>query len=821
MIKQDIINYKQTFNFMKKLFNLMMLTLAFTLSFGNVADAVSAEPIKGTVEEFNDDAQAQWELTAEEVEAGVFELRFAATINPGFHGYPLTDMMSGPIFTWEDDSILVGAMTEPLASTLHNGEYEGKVEYAQRVKGNNGDVVKVNVLSTFCQGNMCTSSDCNFEVTLVSANGAVAAPAPAPVADDKAVTSKDIAMRAAELGIPEWVIKAKMVNDKQYEVSFETKSKVTEATLENVRNTSFYINDKAIKLVDDAALRNAKVGNVVSLKSVVLEKGDKDVVEIKAANKKGAIVYDVNIVRAPSKSTSQLDWSSIIAAILWGFAALLTPCVFPMVPMTVSFFVKGSQTPAQGRFRATMYGIFIVALYVLPIAVLLVLSNLTGGNVTTDVFNWLSTHWIPNLIFFIIFMVFAASFFGAFEITMPSKLVNKSDAGAEKGGLVGIFFMALTLVLVSFSCTGPIVGTVLISSASGGNTWMPIFTMAAFAIAFALPFTLLAWFPSMLKNLPKSGGWLNSVKVVLGFIEIALGLKFLMTADQTYHWGLLDREVYLAIWIVTFSLLGLYLLGKIRFAHDDKVEHLSVKRLVLAMVAFSFVVYMIPGMFGAPLKGISGYLPPMKTQDYRVNGKVKNPNTDKKFGDKLEIPHEMEGYFDLDEAMAAAKEQNKPLFIDVTGHACNNCREMETRVWSDNRVMNLLENKYIICALYVDDKMALDPADYYTSAEGKVMTELGRKNFAIAKERWNVTSQPGYVLVTPDGEAMLMPEPLGFETDINKFVNYLETGLENFQNGTTYAAERPGKLSGIEIYDENGNPVETLEVTPVAAPAKK
>ena len=256
-----------------------------------------------------------------------------------------------------------------------------------------------------------------------------------------------------------------------------------------------------------------------------------------------------------TSAAAPLDWGSIITAILWGFAAVLTPCVFPMVPMTVSFFVKGSQSPAQGRFRATMYGVFIIALYVLPIAILVLLSNAFGTNIAGDIFNAIGTHWIPNLIFFVIFMIFAASFLGAFEITLPSSLVNKSDEGADKGGLIGIFFMALTLVLVSFSCTGPIVGSVIISSTSGG-VWMPIITMAAFAIAFALPFTVLAWFPSLLKNLPKRGGWLNSVKVVLGFIEVALGLKFLMTADQTMHWGLLDREVYLAIWIVTFSLLG-------------------------------------------------------------------------------------------------------------------------------------------------------------------------------------------------------------------------------------------------------------------------
>ena len=460
---------------------------------------------------------------------------------------------------------------------------------------------------------------------------------------------------------------------------------------------------------------------------------------------------------------STLDWSSIITAILWGFAALLTPCVFPMVPMTVSFFVKGSQSPARGRLRALMYGIFIVALYVLPIALIMALT-LFGIDVSGDIFNFIGTHWIPNLIFFAIFMVFAASFFGAFEITMPSKLVNKSDEGADKGGLVGIFFMALTLVLVSFSCTGPIVGNVIIEATSGStNFWMPIITMAAFAIAFALPFTLLAWFPSLLKNLPKSGGWLNSVKVVLGFIEVALGLKFLMTADQTMHWGLLDREVYLAIWIVTFSLMGLYLLGKLRFAHDDKVEKISVFRLSLAIGVFSFVVYMIPGMFGAPLNAISGYIPPMSTQDYQVNGRVENVNAGRKYADFLHLPHQLDGYFDLEEAKAAAKAENKPIFVDVTGHACNNCREMETMVWSNDQVLPMLREDFIICALYVDDM---------TKVEGG--KRLGAINSKLAQETWGVNAQPGYIIISPEGEQLAGPR--GYNTDINGFVEFLNEG---------------------------------------------
>ena len=481
-------------------------------------------------------------------------------------------------------------------------------------------------------------------------------------------------------------------------------------------------------------------------------------------------------------------WGLILQAILWGFAMLLTPCVFPMVPMTVSFFLKGSESVAQGRFKAGMYGLFIVLLYTLPIALLIVITRIIGGeSVTADIFNWIATHWLPNILFFIIFMVFAASFFGAFEITLPQSLVNKSDKGSDKKGLAGVFFMALTLVLVSFSCTGPIVGNVLIqATSSNGAWWIPIVTMLAFSIAFALPFTLLAFFPSLLKDLKKSGGgWLNTVKVVMGFIEVALGFKFLSMADQTYHWGLLDREIYLAIWIVTFSLLGFYLLGKLKFAHDDEVPHISVTRLSLAIVVFSFVVYMVPGMWGAPLSGLSGYLPPISTQDYVVAPgsashvvvtDAPSASTEKKY-DFLHLPHNLEGYFDLEQALDAAKKTGKPVFVDVTGHACVNCREMEQRVWSDPAALELLRNDFVVCALYVDDKHKLPEEDWVTDAEtGKVYKDLGRVNSYIARERFNVNAQPNYVLLSPDGD-ILVPTH-SYDLSVDNFVKFLKSGID-------------------------------------------
>lgn len=478
-------------------------------------------------------------------------------------------------------------------------------------------------------------------------------------------------------------------------------------------------------------------------------------------------------------------WSLIIEAILWGFAALLTPCVFPMVPMTVSFFMKGSGSPAKGRINASLYGFFIVALYTLPIAAIIIITRLVGGDaVTADIFNWLATHWLPNIIFFAVFMIFAASFFGAFEITMPSWLVNKSDAKSESNGIGGIFFMALTLVLVSFSCTGPIVGSVLIKSTSG-EFWSPIVTMFAFSVAFALPFTLFAFFPSMLKRLPKSGGWLNSVKVVLGFIEVALGFKFLSVADQTYHWGLLDREVYLAIWIVVFSLLGLYLLGKIRFAHDSEIPYIGVGRLALVIVVFSFVVYLIPGMWGAPLKALSGYLPPLTSQDFvmsqnAVTVQTSGDNTGKpKYSDFLHLPHGLDGFFDLKEAEEYARKVGKPVFIDFTGHGCVNCREMEARVWADPTVLSILRNDYVVVALYTDDKKQLPESEWVTTESGKVLKSLGKINSHYALTRFGVNAQPYYVLQGDNGE--ILTAPRGYDLDVDGFVRFLKDGIEAYE----------------------------------------
>ena len=466
--------------------------------------------------------------------------------------------------------------------------------------------------------------------------------------------------------------------------------------------------------------------------------------------------------------SSKSLWSTILEAILWGFVALLTPCVFPMVPMTVSFFLKKSGDKTKGRFMAMMYGLSIVALYTIPIAIIILITYFAGGDSgIVFIFNWLATHWIPNLLFFIIFMIFAASFFGAFEIVMPTSLVNKADAKSEKGGLFGVFFMALTLVLVSFSCTGPIVGTILIKSTQG-EIWEPIITMLAFSAAFALPFTIFAFVPSLLKNLPKSGGWLNSVKVVLGFLEVALGLKFLSVADQIYGWGILDREVYLALWIVIFTLLGFYLLGKIRFANDSPAGHLTVTRLILSIIVFSFVVYMIPGMWGAPLKAISGYLPPIESQDFVISSN--SVATDG--AAKSSTISNSNKVYNFKEALRLSEQSGKPIFLDFTGKACVNCREMEARVLSNSRVQQILSENYIVLELYGDTRNPLPESEWVKTSGGTLLKTDGKVNSNLLLERYGVNAMPYYLLLDSKGNPLTAPR--GYKLNVEEFIAYLQ-----------------------------------------------
>ena len=505
-----------------------------------------------------------------------------------------------------------------------------------------------------------------------------------------------------------------------------------------------------------------------------------------------------------SSEESQKDdslWAFFWIAFVGGLAAVVMPCVFPMIPMTVSFFMHGDTNKAKARAKALFFSLSIVAIYT---AVGLIVAVFLGP----DFINWLSTNWIPNLFFFIIFMLFAASFFGAFEIVLPSWLVNKSDKQADKGGYLGAFFMAFTLVLVSFSCTAPIVGTVLVEAARG-SILRPIVGMLGFSIAVALPFGFFAFFPSKLNNLPKSGGWLNSVKVVLGFIEVALGFKFLMVADQTYHWGLLDREIYIAIWIAIFTLQGLYLMGKIKFANDSDLPYIGVPRLIFIIITFTFVIYLIPGMFGAPLKALAGYLPPQESIDFDINRIVrenaknimesgvqvkdqKSGNASSgetvKYSEFLHLPHGLDGYFDYDQALKAAQEQDKPLFIDFTGHGCVNCREMEQAVWSDPRVLEMLRNDYVVVALYVDDKTKLPEEEWYVSEyDGKKKKELGKKNADFQIKNFDSNAQPNYILLDSrhgkdkDLRPHVLAPARGHNLDRDAFVKFLQDGLKAYK----------------------------------------
>ncbi len=484
---------------------------------------------------------------------------------------------------------------------------------------------------------------------------------------------------------------------------------------------------------------------------------------------------DTNEFTAENTTENESLMGFMVLAFLAGLAALLTPCVFPMIPMTVSFFTGRATSKAIGIRNAFIYGFSIIAIYTIAGTAVAAIQG-------PEFANWLATHWVPNLFFFGIFIFFALAFLGLFEINLPSSFVNKVDAKAEKGGLIGVFFMAFTLVLVSFSCTGPIVGSILISSA-GGELVKPILGMFAFSLAFAIPFTLFAIFPEWMSRLPKSGGWLNSVKVVLGFLELALAFKFLSIADLVYHWGILDRDIFLVIWIVIFAALGLYLLGKIKLPHDAPLDYIGVPRLLLALVTFMFVVYMIPGLFGAPLKLLSGYLPPMTTQQFKIGEAYSGAEVERapvKYGDLLEIPFGIHGYFDYEEALASAKEQGKPLLIDFTGHGCVNCRKMEENVWADPQVLTRLKNDFVMVAMYIDERLELPEDKWYTSSyDGKVKKTLGKQNADFQITRFNNNAQPYYVIL--DHEEDLLASPLGYETDIQDFVEFLDGAKREFE----------------------------------------
>ena len=491
------------------------------------------------------------------------------------------------------------------------------------------------------------------------------------------------------------------------------------------------------------------------------------------------------IVSSDKTSDSRSLWLFFVISFVAGLAALLTPCVFPMIPMTVTFFMREGRKRIKGIMIGLGFGLSIILIYT-SIGFIVSLTS-----VGPDAANVVSTHWIPNLIFFLLFILFAASFLGMFELVLPGKWANTSDRQADKGGYIGAFFMAFTLVLVSFSCTGPIVGALLVQSA-GGLAMKPIIGMFGFSLAFALPFTLLSIFPSWLSGLPKSGSWLNSIKVVLGFIVLAFSFKFLSTIDQTYHLGILGRDVFLAIWIVIFSILGFYLLGKLKFANDSDLSHISVPRLFLSIITFSFVVYLIPGLFGAPLKGMASLIPPMTDESFVLNqpGDVTSDNqeSDKitstgncgpaKYSDFLQLPYDLQGYFDYEEGISCAKQLGKPVLLDFKGHSCSTCKVMEAKVWSNPKVLKRLRQNFVIVALYVDDKTKLPENEWITSDSDRTLKKtIGKKNLDFQITHFNTNTLPYYVIIDHNGKPLT--KPIGYELDVRKFIDFLDEGVKN------------------------------------------
>jgi thiol:disulfide interchange protein len=500
----------------------------------------------------------------------------------------------------------------------------------------------------------------------------------------------------------------------------------------------------------------------------------------------------------PTAEKPKTLWEIFIAGFIGGFLAVIMPCIYPLLPLTVSFFTKKAGNRAKGIRDSLLYGLSIIVIYV-------ILGVLISALFGSAALNELATNGIFNIFFFLLLVVFGISFLGAFEITLPSSLGNKLDQNSDKGGVAGIFFMAATLVVVSFSCTGPIIGTLLVDAASKGDRLAPAVGMFGFSLALALPFTIFALFPSALKSLPKSGGWLNTVKVVLGFLEIGFALKFLSNVDLAYHWDWFDREIFLSLWIALGILLGLYLLGKIKFSHDSDVDYVSVPKFFMSVIVFAFVVYMIPGLWGAPLKSISAFLPPMATQDFDLspipggNGTGSAPANKSTLVKKHEANYTriatrgLDAWYDYEQALQVSKEQHKPIMIDFTGFNCVNCRKMEADVWTDPRVFNHLKNDYILLQLVVDDKASLDPADYFTSTySGKKITTLGGKWSDLEASRFNANSQPFYVLLDSDGNMMadktgktLQPSPADY--NVNSYLNFLENGI------TAYKSAQEGK----------------------------
>ena len=683
---------------MKKVLSFMLL-----LMIAWAAEAQILTPVK-------------WEIKLEDSDSSVKTLLFSAKLDNGWHLYDMNLPEGGPISTSFNYETLKGAKTvgSPVpskkATTVYDEQFEmnlswyaHEVSFTQKLEITNPKAFKVEGYVEFMA---CNDENC--------------------LPPDK----ESFSFNQSNINV---------------EKTLQAMAKVEDIPAEELADTVSVVEEVS---EDVSVAKPNKTADTVGTSSSLVHSDlwEPVIEELKAFG-------DTTITAADT------SWLFIFfAGFLGGLIALLTPCVWPMIPMTVSFFLKRTKDRKKAIRDAVTYGVSIIVIY-------LVLGLLITGIFGASALNDLSTNAIFNIIFFLLLVLFAVSFFGAFEIVLPSSWTNKLDMKADSTtGIISIFFMSFTLVLVSFSCTGPIIGTLLVQAASMGSKVGPAIGMFGFALALSIPFSFFAVFPNMLQSMPKSGGWLNSVKVVLGFLELALALKFLSVADLAYGWRLLDREVFVVLWIVIFALLGFYLLGKIRFSHDSELKHVSVPRLFMAIISFGFSIYMIPGLWGAPLKAISAFAPPLYTQDFSL------------------YDNEVHAAFtDYEAGMEYAKRNNKPVMIDFSGYGCVNCRKMEASVWTNIRVKDILEKDYVLITLIVDDKSKLpEPIEIVENGKTRVLRTVGDKWSYLQRSKFGANAQPFYVLL--DGDGKPLSPSYAFDEDVSKYIQFLNKGLSEFQN---------------------------------------
>lgn len=683
---------------MKKVLSFMLL-----LMIAWAAEAQILTPVK-------------WKIKLEDSDSSVKTLLFSAKLDNGWHLYDMNLPEGGPISTSFNYETLKGAKTvgSPVpskkATTVYDEQFEmnlswyaHEVSFTQKLEITNPKAFKVEGYVEFMA---CNDENC--------------------LPPDK----ESFSFNQSNINV---------------EKTLQAMAKVEDIPAEELADTVSVVEEVS---EDVSVAKPNKTADTVGTSSSLVHS---DLWE--------PVIEELKAFGDTTVTAADTSWLFIFfAGFLGGLIALLTPCVWPMIPMTVSFFLKRTKDRKKAIRDAVTYGVSIIVIY-------LVLGLLITGIFGASALNDLSTNAIFNIIFFLLLVLFAVSFFGAFEIVLPSSWTNKLDMKADSTtGIISIFFMSFTLVLVSFSCTGPIIGTLLVQAASMGSKVGPAIGMFGFALALSIPFSFFAVFPNMLQSMPKSGGWLNSVKVVLGFLELALALKFLSVADLAYGWRLLDREVFVVLWIVIFALLGFYLLGKIRFSHDSELKHVSVPRLFMAIISFGFSIYMIPGLWGAPLKAISAFAPPLYTQDFSL------------------YDNEVHAAFtDYEAGMEYAKRNNKPVMIDFSGYGCVNCRKMEASVWTNIRVKDILEKDYVLITLIVDDKSKLpEPIEIVENGKTRVLRTVGDKWSYLQRSKFGANAQPFYVLL--DGDGKPLSPSYAFDEDVSKYIQFLNKGLSEFQN---------------------------------------